>query len=65
MATVEEKTPAPGFWDELQSLKTPERKDVQPIPTVGSNARVSKQIPFVTGKPIIILFLRHCGCPCK
>lgn len=54
-----------GFWDEMQSLKTPARKDVQPVPNVGAVAPTSSKIPLADGKPTVILFLRHCGCPCK
>lgn len=54
-----------GFWDEMASLKTPAHKDIQPIPKIGAAAPKSEKIPLDDGKPTIVVFLRHCGCPCK
>lgn len=56
---------AGSIWDELRSMKTPERKQVTPAPKIGDKAPTSTKIPLSDGKPTVILFLRHCGCPCK
>lgn len=68
MATTAPAQPAEKettFWDELNSLKTPQRKEITPAPKVGSKAPKSDKIPLSDGKATVILFLRHCGCPCK
>lgn len=54
-----------GFWAEIESLKSPEKKEVAEVPKVGAAAPKSEKIPLTDGKPTVIAFLRHCGCPCK
>lgn len=39
--------------------------EVAPVPIMGGRAPQSEQIRFPSAKPTVILFLRHCGCPCK
>lgn len=57
--------PKSGFWAEIESLKTPAVKDVAPAPKVGSPAPSTAQIPLPDGRKTLVVFLRHCGCPCK
>ncbi|KAH8894778.1 hypothetical protein GQ53DRAFT_642352 [Thozetella sp. PMI_491] len=52
-----------SIQQEWQSLKTPAAKEVAPAPKVGDKAPSSEQIPFPSPKPVLIVFLRHCGCP--
>lgn len=52
-----------GFWKELESWKTPQTKDVASPVQVGSKAPSSPQLSLPDGKPTVVLFLRHCGCP--
>lgn len=54
-----------GLAAEIESLKTPEVKDVAASPTVGAKAPSTTKLPLPDGKKTLILFLRHCGCPCK
>jgi hypothetical protein len=49
---------------EWESWKTPEAKDVQPAPKPGEQAPVNENFKLKTDKPTLIVFLRHCGCPC-
>jgi len=51
------------FQRELPSFRTPPKKDVSPVPQVGSKAPTSELLPLPRDKPTLILFLRHCGCP--
>lgn len=53
-----------GFWKELESWKTPEAKEVGPPVEVGSKAPWMAELRLPDGKPTIVVFLRHCGCPC-
>lgn len=59
--------PQSGLWSTMgmDSLKTPEKKEVAEFPKVGAAAPNSDKIPLPDGKPTVIVFLRHCGCPCK
>jgi hypothetical protein len=50
---------------ELESFKTPPQKEVAPVPRVGDKAPVSGKLNLPHDKPTVIVFLRHCGCPCK
>ncbi|KAM0190964.1 hypothetical protein ACHAPI_009188 [Fusarium lateritium] len=52
-----------GFWKELDSWKTPAAKEVGPTVEVGSKAPWSQQLRLPDGKPTLLVFLRHCGCP--
>ncbi|KAK3375417.1 hypothetical protein B0H63DRAFT_453193 [Podospora didyma] len=38
-------------------------KQVAPVPKVGDRAPWSDQIQFPSAKPVLLVFLRHCGCP--
>lgn len=53
-----------GFWKELESWKTPEAKEVGPPVEVGSKAPWMAELRLPDGKPTLVVFLRHCGCPC-
>lgn len=53
-----------GFWKELDSWKTPVAKEVGPTVEVGSKAPWSQHLRLPDGKPTLVVFLRHCGCPC-
>ncbi|OAR00347.1 hypothetical protein LLEC1_00311 [Akanthomyces lecanii] len=52
-----------GLWAEIESLKSPEKKEVAEVPKIGVAAPSSDKIPLPDGKPTVIVFLRHCGCP--
>ncbi|KAM3526530.1 hypothetical protein MY4038_006797 [Beauveria bassiana] len=52
-----------GFWAEIETLKSPEKKEVAKLRSVGAAAPSSDKIPLPDGKPTVIVFLRHCGCP--
>ncbi|KAL4725072.1 hypothetical protein ACLX1H_008519 [Fusarium chlamydosporum] len=52
-----------GFWKELDSWKTPTAKEVGPTVEVGSKAPWSQYLRLPDGKPTLVVFLRHCGCP--
>lgn len=54
-----------GLWAEIESLKSPEKKEVAEVPKIGAAAPSSDKLPLPDGKPTVIVFLRHCGCPCK
>lgn len=54
-----------GLWAEIESLKSPEKKEVAELPKTGAAAPSSDKLPLPDGKPTVIVFLRHCGCPCK
>ncbi|KAK7727554.1 hypothetical protein SLS53_009456 [Cytospora paraplurivora] len=51
------------FSQEFQSFKTPPAKQVAPVPKVGEPAPKHEKLKLDQGKPTIIVFLRHCGCP--
>ncbi|CAM1502809.1 Fc.00g075850.m01.CDS01 [Cosmosporella sp. VM-42] len=52
-----------GFWKEIESWKSPEAREVAAAPAVGSRAPSSVQFHLPDGRPAIVVFLRHCGCP--
>ncbi|ESZ96920.1 hypothetical protein SBOR_2714 [Sclerotinia borealis F-4128] len=54
-----------SFQQELNSWFSPPSTDVQLPPEINSKAPSSSKLPFPNpnGKPTIITFLRHCGCP--
>ncbi|KAJ6785873.1 hypothetical protein PWT90_05448 [Aphanocladium album] len=62
-ASAKSPRPQSGFWAEMESLKSPEKKEVAELPKVGAAAPSSDKIPLPDGKPTVIVFLRHCGCP--
>lgn len=51
---------------ELSSWLTPSKVETRPVPDVNSKAPSLPQIQFPRGdgRPVIVTFLRHCGCPC-
>ncbi|KAB8296845.1 hypothetical protein EYC80_002256 [Monilinia laxa] len=53
------------FQQELNSWLSPSPTDVQSPPEINSKAPSSSKLTFPNpnGKPAIITFLRHCGCP--
>ncbi|QSZ30574.1 hypothetical protein DSL72_000130 [Monilinia vaccinii-corymbosi] len=53
------------FQQELNSWLFPPPTNVQPPPEINSKAPSSSKLAFpnANGKPTIITFLRHCGCP--
>ena len=55
-----------SFTQEFSSWLSPSKVETYSIPTTGSRAPPSDQITFPRkdGKPVVITFLRHCGCPC-
>lgn len=52
------------FTKELQSFKSPPPKETAPVPKVGDPAPSHDKLKL-PDKPTIVVFLRHCGCPCK
>ena len=54
-----------GFWKELDSWKTPIAKQVGPQVEVGAKAPWSQRLRLPDGKPTLVVFLRHRGCPCN
>ncbi|KAH6719998.1 hypothetical protein DL95DRAFT_518427 [Leptodontidium sp. 2 PMI_412] len=53
------------FQQELSSWAFPKSVTISPVPEVGSKAPSTSELSFPTsdGKPSVIAFLRHCGCP--
>ncbi|KAL1652027.1 hypothetical protein SLS58_000150 [Diplodia intermedia] len=53
------------FQQELTSWLSPEAKKTNEAPAIGSKAPSSEQlaIPAADGRPVVVTFLRHCGCP--
>lgn len=49
---------------EVRSSQAPPKKEVAPVPKFGDKAPVSEKLSFRHDKPTVIVFLRHCGCPC-
>lgn len=45
----------------------PPPTEVASAPVIGAKAPSSLKLPmpFGDGRPIIVVFLRHCGCPCE
>lgn len=54
-----------GFWAELDSFKSPESKSIANLPVVGGKAPSADKLRLPNGKDTLIVFLRHCGCPCE
>ncbi|KEY64315.1 hypothetical protein S7711_06359 [Stachybotrys chartarum IBT 7711] len=52
-----------SFWQEVDTLRAPPPKDVAPAPKLGSEAPTSPKLPLADGRPTLVVFLRHCGCP--
>ncbi|KAJ7149742.1 hypothetical protein C8R43DRAFT_887808 [Mycena crocata] len=50
---------------ELSSFWSPKAKSTSPVPAIGSKAPSSNalRVPAADGRPIVLTFLRHCGCP--
>lgn len=55
------------FQQELNSWLSPKSLTTSPAPELNSKAPSTSKLtlPAADGKPTIITFLRHCGCPCK
>ncbi|KAF4542125.1 Alkyl hydroperoxide reductase subunit C [Lasiodiplodia theobromae] len=53
------------FQQELTSWLSPEAKKTNEVPAIGSKAPSSERLPVpgADGKPVVVTFLRHCGCP--
>jgi hypothetical protein len=53
------------FQQELKSWMSPTAVNTSPAPEVGAKAPSSSKLPIPNpnGKPTIVTFLRHCGCP--
>jgi hypothetical protein len=51
--------------EELKSFKAPPQKEVAPVPKIGDQVPVSEKLSLPHDKPTVIVFLRHCGDPCK
>lgn len=49
---------------EIETLQTPEPTDVGPKLQPGSKAPSTDQLRLPNGKKTLVVFLRHCGCPC-
>ena len=45
----------------------PPQTPVRDAPIIGEKVQGSAKLPFPTvdGRPVVLLFLRYCGCPCK
>jgi hypothetical protein len=54
------------FQQELNSWKSPPALRTAATLEIGAKAPSSSklQLPDPNGKPTVITFLRHCGCPC-
>ncbi|KAL2202008.1 hypothetical protein CC79DRAFT_164325 [Sarocladium strictum] len=66
MTSTAEQTPAPpqsSFKQELNTLRTPAQKDVASPVQISSRAPSSPILPLPDGRPTLVVFLRHCGCP--
>jgi hypothetical protein len=57
---------AMSWQTELQSWMFPSALPTNEVPKVGDKAPFSSKLslPDAEGKPVIVTFLRHCGCPC-
>ena len=53
------------FQQEVASWTFPSQLPYSPIPSIGANVPSTSQfhLPEPDGKPTILTFLRHCGCP--
>ncbi|KAH8815789.1 hypothetical protein F5884DRAFT_666306 [Xylogone sp. PMI_703] len=53
-----------SLQQELEAWKSPKALHVDPVPQIGSLAPLSSKLslPDPNGKPIMVTFLRHCGC---
>ncbi|KAH7034236.1 hypothetical protein B0J12DRAFT_713524 [Macrophomina phaseolina] len=53
------------FQQELTSWLSPEAKQANEAPVIGSRALSSERlaVPGGDGKQVVVTFLRHCGCP--
>jgi alkyl-hydroperoxide reductase/thiol specific antioxidant family protein len=48
---------------DLRTFLRPEPVPLQPIPAIGAPAPATPKLIVATGRPTIIAFLRHVGCP--
>ncbi|KAJ7463420.1 hypothetical protein B0H11DRAFT_2152728 [Mycena galericulata] len=53
------------FQQELTSFWPPKDKPTDPVPQIGAKAPSSELLPMpaADGRPTVVTFLRHCGCP--
>jgi hypothetical protein len=51
------------FQQELSSWWAPKAPTIGKVPSIGSTAPSTPRLGTGTGRPIIVAFLRHCGCP--
>jgi hypothetical protein len=65
--TEEIKNDGVSIKKELASWWAPKKIETAPIPELRSQAPSLPKLPMpaADGKPTIVTFLRHCGCPCK
>jgi hypothetical protein len=58
---------APKFMSSWQSPPAPPIPVLDEPPKVGDRAHSNPKMKFppVDGRPVVVLFLRYCGCPCK
>lgn len=53
-----------SFQQEISSWWAPKAaSDVAEVPSTGSKAPETTQLQLSSGRPAVIVFLRHCGCP--
>lgn len=48
---------------ELASWAFPPASEASDVPAIGTAAPHTTKLPLKTGKPTVVVFLRHCGCP--
>lgn len=56
------------FWQELSSWNPfAASHTVRPVPEIGKDAPSTAELYVFhgSGKPMVVAFLRHCGCPCN
>ncbi|KAF2807979.1 uncharacterized protein BDZ99DRAFT_510065 [Mytilinidion resinicola] len=53
------------FQQELKSWWSPTKVEISPVPAPGQQAPSTDRLPILSsgGKPTVVTFLRHCGCP--
>lgn len=51
------------FQQEFSSWFSPLKSASQEPPKIGAHAPQSKQLDIEQGRPAVVVFLRHCGCP--
>lgn len=51
------------FWQELSSWSSPTATTTAEAPSIGKAAPSTAKLQLRDGRPSVIAFLRHCGCP--